>query len=130
MARKRNLQQAYSQVAKQIKTILLGQVPVYQGDRTDIKKGLLKGSLGVTVNANGWSIRMKKYGMFLNSGSGPYFKPSAKKPWNPNPGRGRGGIKPRYWENIPLATEMKIMDVIATAILNQDVMEIEDILKD
>jgi hypothetical protein len=129
MARK-NYNKVFQQAAKQIKSILLAQVPVYQGTRKDIKKGLLKGSLGVKVNENGWSVRMMKYGMFLNSGSGPYFKPSTAKPWNPRPGKGKGGIKPRYWENISKDVEIKIMDQIATAILNQNVQEIDDALKD
>jgi len=129
MARK-NYTKVFQQAAKEIKSILIAQVPVYQGTRKDIKKGLLKGSLGVKVNENGWSVRMMKYGMFLNAGSGPYFKPSTIKSWNPRPGPGKGGIKPRYWENISKDVEMRIMDRIATAILNQNVQEIDDALKD
>jgi hypothetical protein len=129
MARK-NYTKVFQQAAKEIKSILIAQVPVYQGTRKDIKKGLLKGSLGVKVNENGWSVKMMKYGMFLNAGSGPYFKPSTIKPWNPRPGTGKGGIKPRYWENISKDVEMRIMDRIATAILNQNVQEVDDALKD
>jgi len=127
---KKNYTKVFQQAAKEIKSILIAQVPVYKGDRSDIIKGLLKGSIGVKVDANGWSVKMMKYGMFLNSGSGPYFKPSTIKPWNPRPGKGKGGIKPRYWENIPKDVEMRIMDTIATAILNENVKELDDILKD
>ena len=130
MANKNNLTQVYQDVARQIRSILIAQAPVYKGERKDIKKGLLKGSIGVTADANGWAIREKKYGMFLNQGTGSYKNPSTTAAWNPNPGRGKGGIRPRYWENIPRETELKIMDTIITAIINQDIQLIQDELSD
>jgi hypothetical protein len=60
------------------------------------------------------------YGRFLDLGTERYFKgerPDAK--WNPSPGKGRGGIKPRYWTNLGKPTEKMIADLVAKEIAKQ-----------
>jgi hypothetical protein len=60
------------------------------------------------------------YGRFLDLGTERYFKgerPDAK--WNPNPGKGRRGIKPRYWTNLGKPTEKMIADLVAKEIAKQ-----------
>lgn len=36
------------------------------------------------------------YGKFTDLGTGPYATRNRRQ-WNPRPGKGRGGIKPRFW---------------------------------
>jgi hypothetical protein len=60
------------------------------------------------------------YGRFIDLGTERYFKgekPDAK--WNPRPGKGKGGIRPRYWTNLGKATEKMIADLVAKEIAKQ-----------
>ena len=60
------------------------------------------------------------YGRFLDLGTEGYFKgerPDAK--WNPNPGKGKRGIKPRYWTNLGKPTQRMIADLLAKEIAIQ-----------
>ena len=60
------------------------------------------------------------YGRFIDLGTERYFKgerPDAK--FNPTPGKGKGGIKPRYWTNLGKTTEKLIATLLAKEIAKQ-----------
>ena len=60
------------------------------------------------------------YGRFIDLGTERYYKgenPDAR--WNPNPGKGKGGIKPRYWTNLGKPTTKLITDLLAKEIAKQ-----------
>lgn len=59
------------------------------------------------------------YGRFLDSGTGRYRKPNPNARWNPKPGKGRMGIKPRYWTNLNKATTAKIAKIIQRELAKQ-----------
>ena len=48
---------------------------------------------GDRINFN---VEYLGYGKFTDLGTGPY-RTRERRTWNPRPGRGRGGIKPRFW---------------------------------
>ena len=59
------------------------------------------------------------YGRFLDSGTRRLFKTDPEARFNPRPGKGKGGIKPRYWTNLGKATTAKIAKIIKTELTKQ-----------
>ena len=112
-----NLTSAYRRIEVLVKNKLREQVPVGE-------TGNLQGSITVKVveNEDGFSLvsGYLTYGRFLDLGTKRYYKgekPSAR--WNPRPGKGKGGIKPRYWTNLGKPTEKIIANILAKEIAKQ-----------
>ena len=59
------------------------------------------------------------YGIFTDSGTGKFRKPNPNAIFNPNPGKGKGGIKPRYWTNLDNAVTIRIARIIEREIAKQ-----------
>ena len=59
------------------------------------------------------------YGIFTDEGTGRYRKPNPKAIFNPNPGKGKGGIRPRYWTNLDKAITIRIARIIEKEIAKQ-----------
>lgn len=59
------------------------------------------------------------YGIFTDSGTGRYRRPNPVARWNPAPGKGKGGIKPRYWTNLDNAVAIRIARIIEKEIAKQ-----------
>lgn len=59
------------------------------------------------------------YGIFTDSGTGRYNRPNPEAPWNPKPGKGKGGIKPRYWTNLDDAITIRIARIIEKELARQ-----------
>jgi hypothetical protein len=59
------------------------------------------------------------YGIFTDSGTGRYKKPNPNATFNPKPGKGKGGIKPRYWTNLDKALKMRIARIIEKELAKQ-----------
>ena len=104
-----SLTKVYKRIETLIKNRLRFQVPV--GETGDLKK-----SITVKVEETNEGIRFIEgyltYGIFLKSGTGRYLKPNPKAEWNPRPGKGKGGIKPRYWTNLDKATTTMISQLL------------------
>jgi hypothetical protein len=56
-----------------------------------------------------------KYGIYLDSGTEDEKKINPDAEWNPNPGKGQGGIKPRYWTNLNESIQVRIDMIIEEA---------------
>ena len=56
-----------------------------------------------------------KYGVFLDSGTEREYKPNPNAAWNPAPGKGVDGIKPRYWTNIEDSLQVRMAQIIEQA---------------
>lgn len=71
-----------------------------------VDTGALKKSIKVRGTYTGNSIQFKYdylyYGKFVDKGTGleRYKKPGLTPPWNPKPGKGEGGIRPRFWTTL------------------------------
>jgi hypothetical protein len=66
------------------------------------------------------------YGIFLDQGTGPYYKANVERgPFNPRPGKGTGGIIPRFWMSLSEALEQRTQDELNQAILDQRAEEEE-----
>ena len=52
------------------------------------------------------------YGIFTDSGTGKFRKPNPEAKWNPAPGKGKGGIKPRYWTNLSPEATLRISKLV------------------
>ena len=59
------------------------------------------------------------YGIFTDEGTGRFRKPNPNATWNPKPGKGKGGIKPRYWTNLDKAVTIRIARIIEKEIAKQ-----------
>ena len=78
----------------------------------------LKDSVSVIPRMTGdgfvFDITYRTYGRYLDSGTGRYYRPNRRANWRPRPGKGRGGIKPRYWTNIRDEQVLKRITTILT----------------
>lgn len=93
-----NLQQIVNYYSRTIAAQLMRQSPV--------KTGALKRSIKVkgkqTDKGLTFTTDYKRYGIFTDLGTGPYAT-KKRGEWNPKPGKGRGGIRPRFWTTLPEA---------------------------
>lgn len=111
MAEDINFSQALSTASRQITATLKRQVPV--------DTGALKESISVKGNYTGESIQFRygylKYGVYVDKGTGPYAVRGKGKTgeWNPRPGKGRGGIRPRFWTSLDGGTKSRVKRIIA-----------------
>ena len=99
-----DLTSTYNKISRKLEAILKSQAPVDTGN--------LKNSIIVSFDEKGFIIYdSTSYGMYLHRGTGEerntassqddattYFN-LLRMRWNPNPGKGEQGIKPRYWMN-------------------------------
>lgn len=74
-------------------------------NQAPVKTGKLRSSVAVVPKYFGERVRLDliflQYGRFQDLGTGQYRVPPARRrKWNPNPGRGKGGIKPRFWTTL------------------------------
>ena len=95
-------------ISKLVKSEMKNQVPV--------KTGKLRRSITVQAveTPDGFEIKSGylTYGIFLDSGTKRYNKPNPKARWNPAPGKGKGGIKPRYWTNLSPEATLRISKLV------------------
>ena len=96
------------------------------------KTGALRSSIKVTgrVTPNGLSFTTDylPYGIYTNKGTGPYHSKQMGE-WNPKPGKGKGGIKPRFWTAIDTMTKSQITKVITSGYKQAMVEEIRKAIK-
>jgi hypothetical protein len=90
-------------------------VPSYQGSGNEIE-----------VNFDTYLEEEVKYGIYLDSGTLKEKLPNPDGEYNPDPGEGKGGIKPRYWTNIPEESQYRIDLIIDTALETAKEKEAEE----
>lgn len=100
-----------NQVCKLIRLNLVKQVPVVSGKL----RASIKVSGKVTADGITFSSTYLGYGVYLDKGTGPY-KSKIRGEWNPKPGKGKGGIKPRYWTTLEESTRKSIREIAVDAI--------------
>ena len=120
----------YKKVETLIKNRLKYQVPVGKGTKKK-RGGTLKRSIDVKVYEDDgikWKSSWAEYGKFTNRGTKPYLDRGdiSGKFWNPNPGPGKKGIKPRYWTNLDKATRQQISKLIGRETTKQIVKSISN----
>lgn len=93
-----------NKVARKYEQVLQNQAPVRTGElrrQVSVDWRIVDTPDGEQVI---FSVNLGRapYGVFTNQGTGKYYdrNPDRKK-WNPKPGEGTDGIKPRYWMNLP-----------------------------
>ena len=116
MAKDLDITPAMNMAARIYQTRLRYQAPV--------DTGKLKNSIKVRAVANKDGFQLVSsyldYGIFTDSGTKRYHRPSETAPWNRKPGKGKGGIKPRYWTNVQDdATVRRVSNIIAKEIAKQ-----------
>ena len=111
MAAELNLSEAISMGARVMQANLRRQAPVDTGD--------LKRSITVRGAYDGKTLKFISnyltYGKFTDLGTGPY-KANKRGAWNPRPGLGRGGIRPRFWTTIDRAIQVNLKKTIANIV--------------
>jgi hypothetical protein len=115
-----DLKPAYLKIGRIIEQILKRQVPV--------KTGALRSSLNVKdVNTAGgitFVLQEKAYGIFTDMGTGPY-KAKIRGQWNPRPGKGKGGIRPRFWKTLSDKDLVRIEMIIEDELSKQIEIELQ-----
>jgi hypothetical protein len=116
-----NLKEEFGKIARKIEMLLRGQAP----------SSNLAGAVQVTYEDNGFAIALDdsaRYGIYLWRGTGNERAAGASddiqatydaiwdRRYDPNPGPGKGGIKPRYWLNLKQADIMELQTEIEEAI--------------
>ena len=121
-----NLKDEFFKIARKIEELLRGQAP----------SSNLAGAVQVSYEDNGFIISLDdsaKYGIYLWRGTGEEIASGAvagideesiqatydaiwDRRYNPDPGKGKGGIKPRYWLNLKAADIMELQTEIEDAI--------------
>jgi hypothetical protein len=66
----------------------------------------------------------KTYGLYLDFGT-MAEREEERGEWNPFPGKGKGGIKPRFFTTPSEATTLRVMELIEEAYLKQESDRIE-----
>ena len=102
-------------IAKLMQDQLRKQAPVATGK--------LQRSVVVKANEDKDGVQLVTgyltYGIFTDSGTKRFHRPNNNAKWNPKPGKGKGGIKPRYWTNLGKPTQRMIADLLAKEIAIQ-----------
>jgi hypothetical protein len=91
------------------------------------KTGALRSSITVTGRATADGISFTtdymRYGIYTNKGTGPYYTEKIGQ-WNPRPGKGKGGIKPRFWTAIDTMTKSQVAKLLREGLKKQVINEI------
>lgn len=111
-----NLDRVLKSIETLVKNRLQFQAPV--------ATGALKRSIKVKAYYNRDGVQFRSgylnYGVFTDLGTGRYYRgEQPNKRWRGNPGKGKGGIKPRYWTNLDASTYTQIGRLIAREIVQQ-----------
>jgi hypothetical protein len=69
-----------------------------------------------------------KYGWYLDSGTLKEKDPDDNAEWDPNPGEGEGGIKPRHWTNLPEGAQQRVDMIIEDAFVTAKEEELEQLM--
>jgi hypothetical protein len=109
-----DLQSIANMAARVMQNLLKKQAPK--------KTGALRSSIKVTARVTDKNISFTtdymKYGIYTNKGTGPY-KVKQMGTWNPNPGKGKGGIKPRFWTALDSTTRTNVASLISKGLAQQ-----------
>lgn len=126
----------YGKFASRLEAIIRGQAPVKTGKlRASVQVRFVKGVLEIYLPSE------TKYGTYLHTGTGSetasgaskifedaYFNLRNRK-WNPSPGKGVGGIKPRYWMNVSDTQYDAFGDELATEFAKQETKIVSALLQ-
>ena len=96
-----------------------------------VRSGRLKNSVRVSTDRNRdgfiFTTTYEGYGIFTDLGTGKYGVSEAQRgDWNPTPGKGKGGIKPRFWLSLDTIFMNSISDIYEEALLKSVEEEIND----
>lgn len=111
------IKQAMDKASRLILDALRRQAPVDKDSDTagQLKKSVKVRPVFTSLSNIGFDISGDLYGTFLDLGTGRY-RSKDRKPWNPKPGKGTGGIKPRFWLTVPQKTQDQVNQLLAEAV--------------
>jgi hypothetical protein len=116
MAKELDITPQMNLAARIYQTRLRYQAPVATGKLRDSVK------VRVVSTSDGFQLvtTFETYGIFTDSGTKRYYRPSDTATWRPRPGKGKGGIKPRYWTNVQdEATVRRVTNIIVKEVTKQ-----------
>ena len=127
-----DLSQALNKICRELESILQNQAPKRTGALKDSIQVVPDGNDGITIQIGA------KYGIYLYRGTGSERDPMSDeddsvaydnlytKKWDPKPGKGKGGMKPRYWMNFSTTVWEQAQDELERAIQEALQEEIEN----
>jgi hypothetical protein len=122
-----DINKALEMGARVLESRLRFQAPV---DTGALKKSV-KVNASLTADGFRYEVNYLKYGKFTDLGTGKYYRGEEPKArWKANPGKeGKGGIKPRYWTNLPVSWYTRINRIIEKELAKQMRMALTQGLK-
>jgi hypothetical protein len=101
-------------------------------EQAPVKTGALRRSIRVrpVETSDGYAFRAsyKVYGIYLDKGTGPYAS-KARGKYNKNPGKGKGGIIPRFWTTLQFSTIRRVKQILAKAVDDFVIFELKRLVK-
>ena len=113
-----DLKPAYTKIARIIEQIMKRQAPGKELAKS-VKIKLTEVGYSVTFD-----IQENSYGKFLDMGTGKY-RAKTRGQWNPRPGKGKGGIRPRFWQTISDKDQVRIEMIIEDELSKQIEQELQ-----
>ena len=112
------LKPAFDKASRIILAELKQQAPVAKDGKN---KGELKSSIKIkpyfTSTSNlGFEITADEYGTYLDMGTGKY-RAKERGDYDKNPGKGKGGIRPRFWLTPSEGTKIRVSTMIGEAVM-------------
>lgn len=107
---------AFDKASRIILSELKQQAPVAKDGKN---KGDLKRSIKIvpyyrTTTDMGFEITGDEYGTYLDMGTGTHRAKERGK-YEKNPGKGKGGIKPRFWLTVSDGTKLRVAAILSEA---------------
>jgi hypothetical protein len=107
---------AFDKASRIIMAELKQQAPVAKDGKN---KGDLKRSVKVvpyyrSTTDLGFEITADEYGTYLDMGTGTYRAKERGK-YEKNPGKGKGGIRPRFWLSLSDGTKIRVSKILTEA---------------
>jgi hypothetical protein len=97
--------------------------------------GALRSSVKVKLTRTGdlekgftftYTTEFLKYGIYTDLGTGNYgVSETQRGNWNPKPGKGKGGIKPRFWLSLADSIKDPILQDLAEAVADAKINDIQ-----
>lgn len=109
-----DVNEAINMAVRLVRANLRRQAPVRTGALRDsiMVSGAVKNNQ-LTINSD-----YLFYGKFLDQGTGPYAT-KKRLTWRERPGKGQGGIRPRFWTTLEKSTRTEIKNIFERVIAQQ-----------
>jgi hypothetical protein len=112
------LKPAFDKASRIILAELKQQAPVAKEGRNkgDLKRSIKIKPYFISTSNLGFEITGDEYGTYLDMGTGTH-RATERGKYDKNPGKAKGGIKPRFWLTPSDGTKIRVSTMIGEAVI-------------